>query len=112
MTGPIKSGTWHLVGDGIPLASCDVTYELLWREASGTNHSLATWTHHFDPQPTGYTAVQFEADGQGLRADASANDLLVLRMSAQGDPSVAMVWIPNGDGAKAMGRIPSLTLPK
>jgi hypothetical protein len=112
MTGSIPAGTWHLVGDGVVLAAADVTYDVVWRDSKGTEHPITSWTHHFDPQPSGYTAVQFEADAMAAKASASANDTLILRMSAQGDPSVSMLWIPNGDGAKTMGRIPSLTLPK
>lgn len=113
MTGPIKAGSWHLVGDGIDLVAADVTYELVWREAaSGTEHAIAKWTHHFDPLPSGYMAQKFEADGDGVEAKASANDLLVLRFSATGDPTATQLWIPNGDGAKTGGRIPTVTLPK
>lgn len=112
MTGPIKAGTWHLVGDGIVLSAADVTYDVVWRDSKGGEHAIATWSHHFDPLPSGFNATQFEADTAGSEAKASANDTLILRLSAQGDPTVAMLWIPNGDGAKAMGRVPSLTLPK
>lgn len=70
-------------------------------------------THHFDPQPSGFMAVPFEADLPGAAAKAQANDLLVLRFSAQGaQPPPAVLFIPNSDGAHAGGRIPSLTLPK
>ncbi len=112
LTGPIKAGTWHLVGDGIVLNAADLTYVVVWRDQKGVEHELVRWTHHFDPPASGFDAVQFEADGAGVAANASGNDTLLLRMSAAGDPNVAMLWIPNGDGAKTNGRIPSLTLPK
>ncbi len=112
MTGPVKAGTWHLVGDGIVLSAADVTFDLLWKDSKGTEHPITSWMHHFDPMASGYNAVQYEADAVAPAADAAANDTLVLRMSATGDPTVSMLWIPNGDGAKAQGRIPSLTLPK
>jgi hypothetical protein len=87
-----------------------VTWDVLWRDAAG-DHPIATWSHHFDPLPTGYNAQSFEADAPGVAAPAHSNDQLVLRMSAQGAVTTVS-YIPNGDGAKAMGRIPSLTLPQ
>jgi hypothetical protein len=110
LTGPIKAGTWHLVGDGIVLNPVDVTFEVFWRDATG-EHPIASWQNHFDPQPTGYNATAFEADAPGLAAGAKANDQLVLRFKAAGT-GTGILYIPNGDGAKAQGRIPTLVLPK
>jgi hypothetical protein len=110
LTGPIKAGTWHLVGDGIVLNPADVTFEVLWRDATG-EHPIANWQHHFDPQPTGYNATAFEGDAPGLAADAKPNDQLVLRFKATGT-GTGILYIPNGDGTKAQGRIPTIVLPK
>jgi hypothetical protein len=106
----LKAGTWHLVGDGIIINAGDVTFEILWRDASG-DHRLATFMHHFEPLPTGYLAQAYEDDAAGVAAPAKAGDLLVLRFKATAT-TTGLVYIPNGDGAKAMGRIPNLTLPK
>jgi hypothetical protein len=95
------------------LQPCDITYDVVWREAAtGTEHALVSWTNHFDPPASGFNAVPFEADGAGVAAAAKANDQLVLRFTANGDPAKGQCWIPNGDGASTMGRDPSLTLPK
>ncbi len=88
-----------------------MTFDVLWRDAAGTDHPLASVSHHFDPQPAGFNAVQFEADAPGVAAPARSNDHLVLRFTAQG-AGTGILYIPNSDGANAMGRIPSLTLPK
>ena len=110
LNGPIKAGTWHLVGDGIIINSADVTFDVLWRDAAG-DHPIATWQNHFEPMASGYLAVAFEADAPGVEAKAKANDQLVLRFTAQGT-ATGVLYIPNGDGTKAKGRIPTLTLPK
>jgi hypothetical protein len=113
LAGPIKAGSWHLVGDGIVLDPVDITFDLLWRDAGG-DHPIATWTHHFDPPASGFDAVQYEADAPGVAAKAKGNDQLVLRMTAAPGnyPADTMLWIPNGDAETTNGRDPSLTLPK
>src|SRR5438105_9833338 len=108
--GPIKAGTWHLVGDGIIINAADVTFDVLWRDGAG-DHPIATWQHHFDPQAGGFDAVGFEADAPGVEAKAKANDQLVLRFTVQGT-GTGVLYIPNGDGTNAKGRIPTITLPK
>lgn len=82
----------------------------MWRNAAG-DHSIASFQHHFDPQPSGFNAVAFEADAPGAAAAARGNDQLVLRFTAQGS-GTQLLMIPNSDGVRAMGRIPSLTLPR
>jgi hypothetical protein len=93
------------------LSPADVTFDVLWRNADG-DHPIVSFTHHFDPPASGFDAVQYEADADGVEAKAAGNDLLVLRMSAQGAAGETILWVPNSDGANANGRIPSLTLPK
>jgi hypothetical protein len=114
LSGPIKAGNWHLVGDGVVFQSTDITFDVLWRDAGNVDHPLASFTHHFDPQPSGFNAVLYEDNALGVAANAKANDQLVLRMSAPpgGYPDGTMLWIPNGDAEKTMGRDPNLTLPK
>ena len=114
LAGPIKAGSWHLVGDGVVFQSTDITFDVLWRDAGNNDHPIVSFTHHFDPMPSGFNAVLYEDDAAGVAAPAKSNDQLVLRMSAPpgGYPDGTMLWIPNGDGASTMGRDPSLTLPK
>ena len=114
LPGPIKAGNWHLVGDGVVFQPVDVTFDVLWRDASNVDHPIVSWTHHFDPQPSGFNAVQYEDNALGAAVPAKGNDQLVLRFSAPpgGYPDGTMLWIPNGDGALTQGRDPSLTLPQ
>ena len=115
LVGPIPAGTWHLVGDGIVLASCDLEFEVIWRHGEDT--VLASFSNHFDPRTVApkFDATQFEADATGVAAQAASGDQLVLRFTASvmadAGAGVTDVYIPNGDGANAHGRIPSLTLP-
>jgi hypothetical protein len=115
LAGPIAAGSWHLIGDGIVEAPCDVTYEVIWRH--GSDDPIATFTHHFDPMtgPTKFFATPLDLDAPGVAAAASAGDQLVLRVSAEviadAGAGLPSVFIPNGDGSNAHGRIPSLILP-
>jgi len=112
LRAPIAAGTWHLVGDGITFQPADIQFDVLWRRAGSADVVLATWQHHFDPPPTGFDAIAFEADAPGIAAAARAGDELVLRFTALGTRTDGRpVWIPNGDGRQAKGRIPSITLP-
>ncbi|HZS39722.1 MAG TPA: hypothetical protein VFF06_22975 [Polyangia bacterium] len=114
LAAPIRAGSWHLVGDAIVLESADAQYDVIWRSGAG-DVKLAGFAHHFYvPAGTGqaqFNAVAFEADAPGIAAAARAGDSLVLRFTALNAAPGTMAFIPNGDGVKAMGRIPSLTLP-
>jgi hypothetical protein len=110
LAGPVHAGSWHLVGDGIIFDSVDVTFDVLWRSSAG-DMKLVEFSHHFDPQPSGYNAVPFEADAVGVAAPAHAGDKLVLRFSASQSTAQGLLYQPNSDGANAMGRIPSVKLP-
>jgi hypothetical protein len=115
LAGPIKSGTWHLVGDGIVLQPADVQYEVVWRH-DGVDSPIVQWIHHFEvqPSPVRFDAVRFEADAAGAAVPAAPGDRLVLRWSIPGPDggSGSTAFIPNGDGANSQGRIPSLTIPR
>jgi hypothetical protein len=115
LTGPIPAGNWHLIGDGETLDPCDVTFAVLWRSNDGKDHPIVSFTHSFaasGPPVNGYPpAIAYEADAIGATVPAQANDLLVLRFTATGNPADRTLFIPNGDGVKSGGRIPSLTLP-
>ena len=111
LLGPIPAGHWRLVADGIIIQPVDVTFEIFWRDAAG-EHPIGMWQHHFDPIGDGeYTAQPFEAEVDAAAVTAVANDLLVFRYSAM-NTTVAMAYIPNGDGAQAEGRIPFIELPQ
>ena len=114
LAGPINRGSWHLVGDGIVLGAADIHYDVLWRHG-GSDTPIVSWMHHFEPL-TGdskFDASTFEGDATGAAVPAAPGDQLVLRFSAPGPDAgtSGSAFIPNGDGAKAKGRIPSLTLP-
>jgi hypothetical protein len=107
----VPAGTYHLVLDSIIIKSVDVTFDLVWRQASGTDVSLATWTQHFDPLPgASYDAQPFEYDESCGAITFKAGDQLVFRYTGANTTSTE-AYIPNGDGSHANGRIPYITLP-
>jgi hypothetical protein len=111
LLGPIPAGRWHFVGDGIIIQPVDVRFELFWRDDAG-EHPIATWDTHFEPIGGGeYTATPYEVDADAGEIPAKQNDLLVLRYSGM-NTTVGMAYIPNGEGARAEGRIPFIELPQ
>jgi hypothetical protein len=89
----------------------DVQFDVLWR-AGGVDTTIASVTHHYDQDPNGrFNAIAFETDLDGEAANARPGDKLVLRMSTP-TTTVAIAWLPNGDGYKTGGRVPSLKLPR
>ena len=105
LKAPLRAGRWLLVADGIVIEPVDVRFEVL---AGGA--SLFAIDHHFDPAPAGsFDAVAFEAPFEA-EAAGEAGERLVLRFTAM-NATLAMSYIPNGDGALAGGRIPFLDLP-
>ena len=107
----VPAGSWHLVGDGIVFAPVDVKYEVIRRHPPKSDQLLVTFNHHFDPQMDGsFNAVPFEGSAEGVMASVQSGDLLVLRLTATGGGAMA-TFVPNGDGAKTKGRIPSLEIP-
>jgi hypothetical protein len=112
LAGPLRAGTWHLVGDAIIFQTVDARYDVIWRSAAG-DQILATWQHHFDEPmgPAQFDAQPYEDDVTAPAADAKAGDQLVLRFSAMGAGTGPTAFIPNGDGAQANGRVPSIKLP-
>jgi len=107
----VPAGTWHLIGDGIITESVDVHFEMLWRRTGVADVTVATWDHHFDPLGGGnFDAQAYEADATGTAIDFQAGDKLVFRYTGASLSNVN-AYVPNGDGAVANGRIPSITLP-
>jgi hypothetical protein len=114
LTGTIPAGRYHLVGDGLILIAVDMQFDVLVRPATGPDRVLATFTHHFDPPtgPNAGAAVLFDGDADGLAADATAGDQLVLRMTATNAARLGSAYLPNADGPHTKGRIPSISLPQ
>ena len=106
----IPAGSWHVVMDSVILKSVDVQFELIYRHGS-TDDTIATWMHHFDPKPgADFTATAYELDVDGVATGYASGDQLVFRYSGSNTTS-AMAYVPNGDGKKTSGRIPSFKLP-
>lgn len=99
-----------MICDAIIIRPVDVTFELVHRKADG-DAVLATWSEHFEPLAGGvYEAQPYEIDQAAPAIEAADGDRLVFRFT--GENSDAMqAFIPNGDGARANGRIPRITLP-
>ena len=92
------------------LSSGVVQYDFIWRHG-GTDTTLVTFMHHFDPLPgSNFGATQYDADADGIAAAAAPGDQLVWRWSIASG-GTAPVAIPNGDGTTSGGRFPSITFP-
>ena len=106
----VHAGTYHVECDAIIVGPVDVTFTLIWRRDQ-TDTNLAQWTRHWDPLPGGgYDAQAYEVNETAPAIDYQAGDQLVFRYAAS-NTTTPNAFIPNGDGARANGRIPSITLP-
>ena len=110
LVADIPAGTWVFVGDGIITRPVDVTWEIFTRSAAGGDTPIATFQHHFDPLPSGFNAQPFDATMAFGEIIVEPGDQLILRYGAA-NTDVPMAYIPNGDGFRAAGRIPSIDLP-
>ena len=96
--------------DAIITTSVDVTFDLIWRRASGDTE-LAHWAEHYEPLPNNdYSAQPFEYDESCAAITFQAGDQLVFRYTGANGASMES-YIPDGDGQFANGRIPNITLP-
>jgi hypothetical protein len=112
LSSPIKAGTWQIVGDGIIIDSCDVTFAVLWRTTAGDT-PVATFTHHFDPAASISDAVLYDGTAAGIAVTPAAGDQLVLHITAANPAAgTGSLYGLNGDGAADGGRKPFLTLPQ
>ena len=111
LTSPIKAGTWQIVGDGIIIDACDVTFAVLWRTTVGDT-PVATFTHHFDPAASISDAVLYDGTAPGIAVTPASGDQLVLHITAAGSTNETSLYGLNGDGAADGGRKPFLTLPQ
>jgi hypothetical protein len=106
----VPAGTYHVSCDSIIIEPVDVTFSLIWRRGA-TDTVLAEWTKHWDPLPSGgYDAQPYEVDQVAPAIDFQPGDQLVFRYAGANTTS-PQAFIPNGDGARANGKIPSITLP-
>jgi FtsP/CotA-like multicopper oxidase with cupredoxin domain len=106
----VPAGAYHVACDSIVTDPVDVTYTLIWRRGDHDT-TLAEWTKHWDPLPGGnYDAQAYEVDEVAPAIDFEAGDELVFRYAGANTTS-PQAYIPNGDGANAHGRIPSIRLP-
>lgn len=107
----VPAGTYHVICDAIVIRSIDVTFDLIWRRGA-LDTTLASWTQHFDPLPDGAFAAQpYELDQDAIAIEFQPGDQFVFRYSGANTTSM-QAFIPNGDGALANGRIPSIDLPQ
>ena len=93
------------------MSSGDVQYDFIWRHG-GTDTTLVTFTHHFDPLSGNFRATEYDADANGIAADAVAGDQLIWRWSIPSSTGTGPVIFPNGDGTTSGGRFPSITFPQ
>jgi hypothetical protein len=106
----VPAGTYHLVLDAVIVASCDVTFDLIWRHA-GNDTVLVEWIEHYDPRGGGnFDAQPFEYDEDAPAIDTLKGDQLVFRYTANAASPLGS-YVPNGDGPNSHGRIPSIALP-
>ena len=110
LRGAIDAGAWRLVADGIITEDVDVRFELIWRSAAA-DQVLFSADHHFALNPGNFQAQPFETTAMVERVPAAAGDQLVLRYGSVGTSTIAMAYIPNGEGPRANGRIPFVELP-
>jgi hypothetical protein len=106
----VPAGTYHVTCDAIIIGPVDVTFTLIWRRGA-TDTKVAEWSRHWEPLGGGrYDAQAYELDVTGTAIDYRAGDQLVFRY-AGANAATMQAFIPNGDGFRANGRIPSITLP-
>lgn len=107
----VPAGVYHVVCDSIITESVDVTFSLILRRGA-TDTSLVEWTRHWDPLPaSSYDAQAYEVDEVAPAIQFEPGDQLVFRYAGASATSPDAL-IPNGDGARTHGRIPSITLPR
>ncbi len=112
LTKKIPAGTYHFVLDAIITSNVDVTFDLLWRHASGDpDTTLAEWGDSFMPTGGGnFDAQPHDYDETCAEIVPAKGDQLVFRYTANA-ASQADAYIPNGDGSFEHGQIPHFTLP-
>jgi hypothetical protein len=110
LRGDLPAGEWKLAGDGIILEGVDVHFEIFVRRADTTEVPIVEWQHRFERLPQGFMAQAYDAEAEGPAVTFVEGDQLIFRYSGAGSVST-MAYQPNGDGDRAGGRIPFITLP-
>ena len=106
----MPAGNYHVICDSIILAPVDVTFTLIWRRGAA-DMTIAQWMKHWEPLPGGvYDAQAYEVDMPGTAIDFQSGDQLVFRYEGV-SPASSQGFIPNGDGPRTHGRLPSITPP-
>ena len=105
----VPAGAYHVTCDAIITESVDATFTLIWRRGS-SDTTLAQWSEHWDPLPSGFGAQPYEIDVDAPAIDFKSGDQLVFRYHGQ-STRLGQAFIPNGDGERAGGRLPSIRLP-
>jgi hypothetical protein len=111
----VPAGNYHVACDSIILAPTTVRFTLSWRHADGAaDTTLSTWTKAWTPLPGGvYDAQAYEVDQAAPAITFEPGDGLIFRYEGiDAGTTNPQAFIPNGDGARTMGRIPSITLPR
>lgn len=107
----VPAGAYHVECDSIITASVDARFTLI-RRRGAMDTTLAQWTQHWEMLPGGiYDAQPYEVDMTAPAIDWKSGDQLVFRYEDAGRAD-ANAFIPNGDGARSHGRIPSIRLPR
>jgi FtsP/CotA-like multicopper oxidase with cupredoxin domain len=107
----VPAGMYHVACDAIIIGPVDVTFTLIWRRDQ-VDATLAQWIRHWDPLPNGgYDAQGYQIDEAAPAISWQAGDQLVFRYAAA-NTTTAEAFIPNGDGFRARGQIPNITLPR
>jgi hypothetical protein len=86
-----------------------VLFELLVRRGSDDT-VIGSWEQAFEPRPMGFDAYPVDLDVAAPQFAVQPGDVLVFRYT--GELGLAMSYIPNGEGDRANGRIPFITLPR
>jgi hypothetical protein len=90
----------------------DVLFELVHTRGGADVEVLATWMQHYEPLPGGiYEAQACDVDMAAPAIAFETGDQLLWRITGT-NASAMQSFIPNGDGVRAKGRIPSVTLPE
>jgi hypothetical protein len=106
----VPAGTYALVCDGIIIAPVDVQFDLLHLRGE-TETVLATAMRHFDPLPDGnFDAQPCDIAMPAPAIEFEAGDHFVFRYTGTNSTN-PNGYVPNGEGNRANGRIPNITLP-
>lgn len=110
LAGDLRAGDWHLAADCMVVEPVDVRLEIL-RRRGGVDTPIVMWEQSFEPGDDINRAQTHDLHATGPAvADVEDGDLLIFRYTGL-TGTRPMAWIPNGDGARTMGRMPFLELP-